>query len=418
MTSLIRTFGAPLRCAIAVLVLAMLLVAGGVISHLREVQAQGAPAFTVLYSFNSGHGAFPFALLTTPSGVLYGTATGGGCADCSGLVFKLVLSSTNTAYVLHTFGGGSDGYIPEAGLVRDYYGNVYGTTLEGGGSAACAGGCGVVFRVNEWGTETVLHRFAGGSSDGANPHGVLVIDEADNLYGTTLRGGVFGKGTVFMVDKQGTERVLYSFTGKEDGGNPYAGLVRDADGNLYGTTSNGGLPGQTCSFRGIPGCGTVFMLNKEGKVTVLYSFTGGSDGANSEATLVMDSEGRLYGTTIFGGAFGAGTVFMVESEGREAVLYSFSGGTDGGLPFAGVIRDSLGNLYGTTLQGGSAPNPSGTVFEVTPSGQETVLHSFTEGDGGGFPAEGGLSMDAAGNLYGATTSGGTYGPGVAFRIHP
>jgi uncharacterized repeat protein (TIGR03803 family) len=308
--------------------------------------------------------------------------------------------------------------MPEAGLVRDSYGNVYGTTLEGGGSTACAGGCGIVFRVNEWGSETVLHEFAGGSSDGANPRGVLVIDEADNLYGTTLNGGAFGKGTVFMVDKAGAETVLYSFTGKEDGGNPWAGLVRDADGNLYGTAVNGGLPGSTCDFRGIPGCGTVFMLNKAGKETVLYSFAGGSDGANPQCTLVRDSEGKLYGTTTFGGAGGSGTVFMVEGEGRKTVLYSFSGGTDGGLPFAGVVRDSAGNLYGTTLQGGSAPNPSGTVFEVTPSGQETVLHSFTEGEDGGFPLFGGLSQDAAGNLYGTTQSGGANGPGVAFRIHP
>jgi uncharacterized repeat protein (TIGR03803 family) len=161
-----------------------------------------------------------------------------------------------------------------------------------------------------------------------------------------------------------------------------------------------------------------FMLDKAGKETVLYSFAGGPDGANPQATLVMDTEGRLYGTTTFGGAFGSGTVFMVEGEGRETVLYSFSGGTDGGLPVAGVVRDSAGNLYGTTLQGGSAPNRSGTVFKVTPSGQETVLHSFTAGEDGGFPQDGGLSEDAAGNLYGTTEIGGAYGPGVAFRIHP
>jgi uncharacterized repeat protein (TIGR03803 family) len=204
---------------------------------------------------------------------------------------------------------------------------------------------------------------------------------------------------------------LYSFTGKEDGGNPYGGVVRDADGNLYGTTINGGLPGATCMFRAIPGCGTVFMLSKEGKFTVLYSFTGGADGASSQATLVMDSLGRLYGTTVFGGAFGAGTVFMVDGE-RETVLYSFTGGTDGAEPFAGVVRDGAGNLYGTTLQGGSAENPAGTVFEVTPSGLETVLHSFNEDEEAGqFPLYGGLGLDAAGNLYGAAGA-------VGFRVHP
>lgn len=413
MTSLIRMFATPLRFATTVLVFAMVFVTGGAITP-----AQESPDFTVLYSFSAGRGAGAIALLPTPSGVLYGTSALGGCATCGGEAFKLVLSADNTVYVLHTFGGGSDGYMPEASVVRDSYGNFYGTTLEGGGSTACSGGCGIVFRVNQWGSETVLHEFAGGSSDGANPRGVLAIDEADNLYGTTLNGGAFGKGTVFMVDKEGTVTVLYSFSGKADGGNPYAGLVRDAYGNLYGATVNGGLPGSTCKFRGILGCGTVFMLNKAGKETVLYSFTGGSDGANPQCTLVRDSAGKLYGTTTFGGDLGSGTVFMVAGEGRETVLYSFSGGTDGGLPYAGVVRDSAGNLYGTTLQGGSAPNPSGTVFKLTPSGQETVLHSFTAGEDGGFPLFGGLTQDAAGNLYGTTQSGGANNQGVAFRIHP
>lgn len=411
MTSLIRIFATPLRSATTILVFAMLLITGAVITH-----SQDPPAFAVLYSFNSAHGAGPIALLPESEGVLYGTSALGGCASCSGLVFKL--SSADTGFVLHLFGGGSDGLTPAAGLVRDYYGNLFGTTMNGGGSTACMGGCGIVFRVNQWGTETVLHRFAGGNTDGANPHGVLALDTADNLYGTTVNGGAFGKGTVFMVDKDGTETVLYSFTGKEDGGTPYAGLVRDLDGNLYGTTVSGGDAGSSCSFRAEPRCGTVFMLDKQGKETVLYSFTGRSDGANPQAVLVRDSAGRLYGTTTFGGTFGFGTAFMVESEGKETVLYSFSGGADGGLPFAGLVRDSVGNLYGTTLQGGGAANPSGTVFELSPSGQETVLHSFTAGADGGFPLFGGLSQDAAGNLYGTTQSGGAFNQGVAFRIHP
>lgn len=151
MSSLIRIFATPLRFATTALVFAMVLVTGPAITP-----AQESPDFTVLYSFSSGRGAGSIALLPTPSGVLYGTSALGGCATCGGEVFKLVLSSTNTMYVLHTFGGGSDGYMPEAGLVRDSYGNFYGTTLEGGGSTACAGGCGIVFRVNQWGSETVL----------------------------------------------------------------------------------------------------------------------------------------------------------------------------------------------------------------------------------------------------------------------
>jgi uncharacterized repeat protein (TIGR03803 family) len=412
MTNGIRFFGTPLRSATAVLVLATLFLAASAIT-----QSQEQPTFTVLHSFNSGHGVDAIALLPAPNGVLYGSAAFGGCADCSGLVFKL--SSSGAENVLHLFGGGSDGFQPEGGLVRDSYGNLYGTTMDGGGSSACDGGCGIVFKVDQWGGETVLHRFAGGSSDGANPRGSLVLDEADNLYGTTVYGGASGNGTVFMVDNAGTETVLYSFTGEQDGGNPWAGLVRDLDGNLYGTTVSGGDFASTCFFRGESRCGTVFMLDKEGKETVLYSFTGGSDGANPQGALVRDSAGRLYGTTTFGGIpLGCGTVFTVDSEGKETVLYAFKGGTDACAPDAGLVRDSEGNLYGTTAQGGTAPNPSGTVFEVSPSGQETILHSFTEGADGGFPLDGGLSLDAGGNLYGTNESGGAYGQGVAFKIHP
>jgi uncharacterized repeat protein (TIGR03803 family) len=175
-----------------------------------------------------------------------------------------------------------------------------------------------------------------------------------------------GYGTVFKLDKEGAETVLYNFSGGTDRGNPYAGLARDADGNLYGTTLGGGDLDADCTFSG-PGCGIVFMLDKEGKETVLHNFTGNADGGN---------------------------------------------------PFAGVIRDSAGNLYGTTLEGGSAPDAFGVVFELSPSGQETVLHNFTGGPDGGGLLWGGLSQDAAGNLYGGTEEGGANGEGVAFRIHP
>lgn len=411
MATRIRFFGTHLRTAAAVLLFAIVFVTGVAVTRSQE-----SPVFHLLYSFGPGHLTGGVALLPTPSGVLYGTASFGGCATCGGGVFRLTSDGAENA--LHLFGGGQDGYMPEGGVVRDPNNNLFGTTLEGGGSTACENGCGVVYEVNQWGGETVLHRFAGGISDGANPRGALVLDESDNVYGTTTGGGAFGKGTVFMVSKDGTETVLYSFTGTPDGEIPYAGLVRDSDGNLYGTTISGGDLYSTCTLRNEFGCGVVFMLSRAGKETVLYRFTGGADGGNSQAQLVRDSAGRLYGTTTFGGASGEGTVFVIESAGKETVLYSFKGTPDGYLPYAGVIRDSAGNLYGTTLQGGTAALPYGTAFELSPSGQETILHSFSNRADGANPAYGGLSMDAAGNLYGTNLNGGNFDQGAAFRITP
>ena len=250
-------------------------------------------------------------------------------------------------------------------------------------------------------TFSVLHTFTG-SPDGAVPDGGLVRDAQGNLYGTTVLGGAYNYGTVFKLDTTGKETVLYSFTGTGgDGANPYAGLVRDAQGNLYGTTNDGGASG------GAPfGWGTVFKVDTAGTETVLYSFTGPPDGAVTYAGLVRDAQGNLYGTTWSGGAYDAGTAFKVDTAGTETVLHSFSGtGGDGSEPFAGLVRDAQGNLYGTTVLGGDTacnpPNGCGTVFKVDTSGSETVLYAFTGADGAG--PEAGLVRDAQGNLYGATS---------------
>jgi uncharacterized repeat protein (TIGR03803 family) len=242
-------------------------------------------------------------------------------------------------------------------------------------------------------TLTVLHRFTS-SPDGAYPYAGLVRDAAGNLYGTTyeggssdLRDGVSGYGTVFKLDTSGTETVLHRFTSSPDGAYPYAGLVRDAAGNLYGTTSEGGSSDY----------GTVFKLDTSGNETVLHNFTGG-DGSYPYAGLVRDATGNLYGTTLYGGASGVGTVFKLDTSGNETVLHNFTGG-DGAYPYAGLVRDATGNLYGTTFRGGSSDY--GTVFKLDTSGTETVLHSFTGYSDGSNP-RGGLVMDAAGNLYGTT----------------
>jgi uncharacterized repeat protein (TIGR03803 family) len=351
--------------------------------------------FITLHSFTGGSdGGFPYAGLTRdPAGNLYGTTSGGPVG--LGTVFKIDTSNNQT--VLHSFIGGSDGTYPRAGLTRDAAGNLYGTTWRGGSS-----GAGTVFKIDTSNHETVLYSFTGGS-DGGFPYAGLTRDPAGNLYGTTVQGGSSGAGTVFKIDTSNYETVLHSFTGGSDGGYPYAGLTWDASGNLYGTTVQGGSSGY----------GTVFKIDTSNNETVLYSFIAGSDGAQPEADLIMDAAGNLYGTTMSGGSVGLGTVFKIDTSNHETVLYSFTGGSDGAYPQAGLIRDASGNLYGTTTGGGSGG--SGIVFKIDTSYNETVLYSFTGGSDGAQP-EAGLIMDALGNLYGTTYQGGASYGGTLFEL--
>ncbi len=297
--------------------------------------------------------------------------------------------------VLYTFTGGNDGGVPETGLIADGAGNLYGTTFAG-----C--GYGTVFKLAPDGTETVLHCFNSGN-DGGGPLGALIQDQAGNLYGTTYEGGADNSGTVFTISASGTESVLYTFTGGADGSGPLASLIRDKQGNLYGTTGYGGASGN----------GAVFKLAPDGTETVLYSFTGGNDGGLPYGSLIRD-KGDLYGTTLFGGAYGAGTVFKVAANGTETVLYAFTGGTDGGFPGAGLIKDKAGNFYGTTSGGGIG---AGTVFKLAPDGTETVLYTFTGANDGGYPLDG-LLADKNGNLYGTASGGGTDNSGAVFKVTP
>jgi uncharacterized repeat protein (TIGR03803 family) len=331
-------------------------------------------------------------------------------------VFGAHAAQAQTFTVLYSFKGGTDGDNPYAGVITDSAGNLYGTTVQGGtGRFDCAYGCGTVFKLDTAGNETVLHNFGETSADGQSPFfGYLFRDGAGNLYGTTTYGGADGSGTIFRVSSTGRESVV-PFTGGANGGFPYAGLVADPAGNAYGTTYARGS--------GCPpyGCGTVFKVSSAGNVTVLYSFTGGVDGGYPWAGLVRDSADNLYGTTETGGANGAGTVFKVDPAGNESVLYSFCSlpnCADGDSSIAGLVRDNAGNLYGTTLLGGA--NGAGTVFKVNGAGQETVLYSFCPG---GFPCEDGLNpwagvvRDSVGNLYGTTLEGGAYGQGTVFEVN-
>jgi uncharacterized repeat protein (TIGR03803 family) len=224
------------------------------------------------------------------------------------------------------------------------------------------------------------------------------------LYGTTLEGGTYDQGTVFKLDSNGNETVLHNFDGILDGAWPYGGVVRDASGNLYGTTYLGGNGG----------CGVVFKIDALSKETILHRFAGGSDGCHAWARLTRDSLGRFYGTTTYGGPHDAGVVYTVDPAGNEKVLYAFTGGADGARPFSSVTRDSDGHLYGTASLGGKYG--FGAVYKLNPSGKETVLYSFrNDTDGTGLQA-GGVVRDASGNLYGTSDGGGRGGYGVAYKL--
>jgi len=351
----------------------------------------------VLYGFAGGSdGATPLAgLVRDSSGHLYGTTYGGGTYG-SGTVFDISLGGVER--VLYSFTGGADGGNPQADLIRDTANNLFGTTAGGG-----AHNYGTVFEVSVGGVETVLHSFTGTGGDGAYPFAGLVRDATGNLYSTTVGGGIHSAGTVFKVDKAGTETVLYSFTGGVDGLNPFAGLVLDAAGNLYGTTKYGGTSG----------AGTVFKVDTTGKETVLHNFLGGADGQYPSAGLVLDAAGNLYSTTVGGGTSGDGTVYKVDPTGKHTVLHSFRGGADGAYPYAGLIQDAVGNLYGTTSYGGASD--AGTVYKVYLKGKETILYSF-KGGANGISPQADLVKDEAGDLYGTTKYGGAFGAGMVFEL--
>ena len=330
----------------------------------------------------------------------------------SALLLTTSRSQAQTETVLYSFGSTvTDGYSLFAGLVMDKDGNLYGTTLYGG-----AGGAGTVFKVTPSGKETILHGFTYFTGDGVEPSAGLILDQEGNLYGTTFQGGANNLGAVFELTSDGTETVLYSFGSQSgDGTYPAASLTMDKRGNLYGTTQHGG--GTTNCYQG---CGTVFKLTRSGQETVLHSFgVKPGDGIQPLAGLVLDDRGNLYGTTFLGGAVGIGTVFKLTPEGAERVLHSFSTDQDGNLPTGNLMRDTVGNLYGTTTSGGTDGNTAGTVFKVTPDGTETVFYSFSysQSSEGTMPS-GGVITDRNGNLFGTTQLGGAENQGAVYRLSP
>jgi uncharacterized repeat protein (TIGR03803 family) len=284
--------------------------------------------------------------------------------------------------------------------------------LYGTASVGGAYGAGVVFKLSETGAENVLYSFTGGA-DGGNPNSRLIFDASGNLYGTTFSGGANGAGTVFKFTLAGAETVLYSFKGGTDGANPIAKLAFDADGDLYGTTSAGG------AYNG----GTVFELSKARTETVLHSFGNGTDGTDPVAGVTLTKKGYVLGTTAAGGASGDGTVFALtpsKSGWEETILHSFALGTDGGTPYAGLVYDQSGNLYGTTTAGGEGgENGGGTIFKLTPSG-DTLTFSVLDGLAG-YGISGtyrNVSLDASGNIYATTHCDGTYSAGTVYELTP
>ncbi len=355
------------------------------------------------------------------------------------LVIAVTLIVVNSAWgaskekVLYSFTGATDGGDPAAGLIFDKAGNLYGTTVVGGTGAACSGGCGTVFKLTKnssgkW-TETVLYNFQAGS-DGKNPYGGVTMDAEGNLYGTTVSGGSGGAcsgdgcGTIYKLTRSGkswSESVLYSFTGGKDGAGPGGGVVFDRSGNLYGTTPDGG------DVNGC-GCGVVYQLApaRSGgwRQKVLHTFTDGNDGATgSLGLLLIDSNRDLFGVAELGGAHSAGTAFEVSPVGGKWKMHTldgFKGMPDAGFPYGGLMSDSTGSLFGTTYYGGA--NGLGSVFKLTKGSNgkwtEKVLYSFKTGTDGNSPTST-LVFDAHGNLYGTTSAGGdSNGDGTVFKLTP
>jgi uncharacterized repeat protein (TIGR03803 family) len=380
-----------------------------------EIQASGK--VRTLYSFEpAAGGTAPNSYVTLDAGAsLYGTTAYGGSPANVGVLYKLSAGGKET--VLHAFlGGSTDGAFPSGHVVLDSAGNLYGTTSSGGAS-----NYGMVYKLTPSGQESILHMFTGGA-DGREPFG-LAIDSAGNLYGTTFYGGAvgqtgWGQGVVFKLDAAGDFSLLYSFTGLSDGGYPGSGVAVDTAGNLYGTAEGG-----------VTGSGVVFKIDSTGAYSVLHTFSGTTDGGNPVAGVTLGPAGGLYGTCAYGG-LGGGTLFKLDATGKLRVMYAFPGESILSYPYAGVAVDKAGNVFGTLSHGWESihcpgsPGGCGEVYEVDSSGQFTVLYDFPGGPYGSAPYGGsspiGVALDGAGHLYGATAGLDPYvyagGVGTVYRI--
>lgn len=366
------------------------------------VVVSSAQSFTTLLTFGQTNGQEPLAaLIQGTDGNFYGT-TGSGGANLAGTVFKVTPNGEITSlYSFCSFTSCADGLLPYAGLALGTDGNLYGTTNEGG-----AYSYGTVFKVTAAGQLTTLHSFDG--IDGQYPQAGLVQATNGKFYGATGNGGSNSGGTIFEITPAGTLATLYNFCAQRrclDGSLPKGTLIQATDGNLYGTTYEGGSNGY----------GTVFKISPAGQLTTLHSFALDANGFYPDAGLIQASNGLFYGTTQAGNSASEGTVFEIDSTGNFSSLYSFcteGGCPDGRTPQAALIQANDGNLYGTTWYGG-ANSGTGTIFEITLAGQLTTLHSFDGTDG---VNPNGLLQSTNGILYGTTAGGGNGGGGTIFSL--
>ncbi|MGA8575767.1 MAG: choice-of-anchor tandem repeat GloVer-containing protein [Candidatus Cybelea sp.] len=390
-------------------------------THIIGRRVLPAVSFQVLHRFRGGSdGAQPTARLLDVNDTMFGTTTSGGGTGCSsvgcGTVYTITPNHVET--VLHSFSGGLDGWMPAAGLSK-VNGTLYGTTRNGGGSC----NCGTVYSISVNGLETVLHRFQGGVYDGFDPAFAGVTNIHGTLYGTTFHGGGAsacgaGCGIAYSLNTAtGAFTILHRFIGGSDGFYPTSTLL-NVNGTLYGTTVGGG---SSCD------CGLVYTLSTNGTYKVLYNFNGGTDGWEPDSDLV-DVNGILYGTTLYGGgegcsygAGGCGTVYSIGTSGAEKVVYSFRGGSDGAIPGAG-LHNLNGTLYGVTSFGGGTQctHGCGTVYSLTTTGVEKVVHAFAGGREGVSPDAD--LIDLNGVLYGTTAFGPrciwSEGCGIVFGLSP
>ncbi len=385
---------------------------------------------TVIWNFVGGNGGYPDGpLVIGADSGLYGTTVSGGAFN-EGTIFELVPPATSgaawTEKVLYSFTGGLDGSQPAAALAFDSTGALYGTAEDASGNRT-----GVAFKLSPPDTvggawyESTIYSFTG-TPDGAYPNSGLIIGPNGALYGTTTAGGTDGYGTVFKLSPpvSGTgvysEQILYSFTNGADGASPYANVAFDSKDVLYGTTTAGG------SF----GAGTVYTITSTGSTPafkVIYEFTGGADGGVPYAPVIVGLKGAVFGTTFFGGESTSGVgsygvVFQLSpptgsgTTYTETVLHSFNG-ADGANPSAGLVADGSGGLYGATAGGVVG---YGNVFDLTPLGggtwSETVLYTFSGTGGDGQAPLGKVAVSPGGGIYGTTYYGGAYGPGTAFQL--
>src|SRR3984893_14722961 len=414
-----------LRISVLIVLTALGFTATNAIAQSKEASVNEAVKFATLHSFDGTDGAqSEAALVQAANGDLYGTTNGNPSSSCipggaCGTVFKITPSGTPTnLYSFCSQSGCPDGVNP-SGLVLAANGDLYGTTLSGGAEANCGiqgGFCGNVFKVTPSGELTTIHSFCtqGGCPDGTAPNAGLVLGQNGDLYGTTYNGGAHGLGTIFKITPGGALTTLYSFcseVGCTDGVNPNSGLIQATNGNFYGTTQSRG-PG---AF--LAGHGTIFRISLSGTLTTLHNFcaqTGCADGTDPQI-LLEASDGNLYGTTADGGVsgncintLGCGTIFKVTPGDKLTTLYTFCAQnhcTDGASP-TGLMQASNGKLYGTTLAGGM--NNGGTIFEITPGVTLKTLYRFctqTDCPDGAGPW-GGLVQDTNGKFYGTTFLGG------------